>query len=312
MTLQRQERRKKKPDKRPYDPEAQRQLTLSEREADRLYGDLLKAEQRRGIPIKMLQKWLSLIEKRILINERSLARLSQATQVNTTTLRSILDGEWEASNLDIAERIATASGQMQEYYEQLPDTGREGWGPNGARHCSRCGTWWRAHYARSLCRRCYAVYAKAKESGRKVRPPMAERWSHKHDKCRCCGSSERKHGSRGLCERCRAACRDRARSLDMSYVEYLNSMHFVEYVRWLRKQDLRSERWAVEWDACRMCLRNATKHAGLGLCGRCRQACIYATRGTGMTVRYFVENDLYQDLARHVRDLDRRKTERYA
>ena len=62
--------------------------------------------------------------------------------------------------------------------------------------CVSCNTTERRHWAKGLCRKCFAVALRKGQT----HDPL--KWSKKYDRCQECGSTARPHSGHGLCFNC--------------------------------------------------------------------------------------------------------------
>lgn len=199
-------------------------IRREDREADELYGRTHRLNERRAvipqdhIAPEHVRRWLDTIEASF---PDDVAPSVLLAQVGKTHVRKI----WEIRNteqivsMELAERFAQEADAMDELEEILGELGKDGWGPDGARYCKRCGTWWRRHHARGFCRRCYCRVWLAAKEGRPVR--TAESWARTHEFCLICQRTKYPHQMHGVCNSCFSLVYNAAKSCGLSVKEFM-------------------------------------------------------------------------------------------
>jgi hypothetical protein len=172
----------------------------------------------------IVRKWL------LETTSPSVSALARQASAHPRVVTNIASGITKSVKEKTAERIARATGHLDDFYELLP-TGIERWSKHST-HCLHCGRFDRPHWARGLCLPCYDLCRYWQRSGRAAPPTKSERWSLPSPLgCRACGTRRKPHQARGLCTGCYASHLTIARRRQTSIAELLDSLGHHRVVR---------------------------------------------------------------------------------
>jgi hypothetical protein len=210
-----------------------------ERAADEVHAPLLEGGTarwmgegggHREVPRGPVIRWVEEFEEHLPEDDRTEQNIARALGTNARFLYALRVAERPTVSFDIAEQIAIRTGNVDEFWDIVPEPGEEGWGPDGRLCCDRCGAWWRKHHARGMCDRCYGAWHFRRAHGiAETLPPGS--WSRYHSACLSCGETARKHSAQGLCTSCWSRANGRSRVLGRSIVELLAEPSGLELVR---------------------------------------------------------------------------------
>lgn len=180
-----------------------RRLRHEAREADKI--------RKRSKPAEFLpkmverEKVLPIVEALLANNDGDLGMAAHQAGTTARTLYAIRTGERPTMRWEMAERLALCAGMHEDFINQFPIAGKDGWSTKGDRYCRHCGRWDVAHCALGYCIRCYQTFRLKRRDGKPMKAqPMAERWMRTDEFIACirCKRRDMRHKGHGLCTSC--------------------------------------------------------------------------------------------------------------